>query len=94
MFFFQSHMFSGRSFFVTFVSPFLFVQLFFFSCCLLFFSVCCCYVCRTNEKVEIVFPVASEAMTATGEEAGEGSMQVVPGVSGEFSLGLHYYGGL
>ena len=35
-----------------------------------------------NEKVEIVFPVASEAMTATGE-AGEGSMQVVPGVSGE-----------
>lgn len=35
-----------------------------------------------NHKVEIVFPVASEAMTATGEE-GEGSMGVVPGVSGE-----------
>lgn len=32
-------------------------------------------------QVEIVFPVASEAMTATGEE-GAGSMQVVPGVSG------------
>eukprot|EP00904_Undaria_pinnatifida_P000928 jgi/Undpi1/10836/HiC_scaffold_3.g01365.m1 len=34
-----------------------------------------------STQVEIVFPVASEAMTATGEE-GEGSMQVVPGVSG------------
>lgn len=34
-----------------------------------------------STQVEIVFPVASEAMTATGED-GEGSMQVVPGVSG------------
>ncbi|CAM9871540.1 unnamed protein product [Ectocarpus sp. 4 AP-2014] len=32
-------------------------------------------------QVEIVFPVASEAMMATGE-SGDGSMQVVPGVSG------------
>eukprot|EP00752_Nemacystus_decipiens_P017890 g16039.t1 len=36
---------------------------------------------RSKTQVEIVFPVASEAMTATGE-SGDDSMQVVPGVSG------------
>lgn len=36
---------------------------------------------RTDDQIEIIFPVASEAMTATGE-SGEGSVQVVPGVSG------------
>lgn len=42
-----------------------------------------------KKQIEIIFPVASEAMTATGE-AGEGSMQVVPGVSGRrFFLLLH-----
>lgn len=35
-------------------------------------------------QVEIVFPVASEAMTATGE-GGAGGMEVVPGVSGKCS---------
>ncbi|CAM9239879.1 unnamed protein product [Choristocarpus tenellus] len=35
----------------------------------------------SGTEVEIVFPVASEAMTATGE-TGDGDMQVVPGVSG------------
>ena len=34
-------------------------------------------------KIEIVFPVASEAITATGEGENDGNMSVVPGVSGE-----------
>ena len=37
-----------------------------------------------------MFPVASEAMTATGE-SGDGSMQVVPGVSGEQANGSRYF---
>lgn len=43
--------------------------------------------CRVLDvrQVEIVFPVASDAMTATGEQ-GQGDMKVVPGVSGE---GIH-----
>lgn len=43
-----------------------------------------CPVCAWTgpRQVEIVFPVASEAVTATGEQ-GEGEMKAVPGVSGE-----------
>lgn len=35
-------------------------------------------------QVEIVFPVASEAMTDTGEQE-QGGIRVVPGVSGGFT---------